>query len=158
MLGIEDRNLGSVIDDLKRGFDLVRITVVDVIRIHLNIVAEVCNDLIDQRSNVGLVLAEIRLFEKFVLLQEHIVVNASVFAVFHVIFPVELYGNDCRDQHGNGQYNDNEGLHEDPFLTVFAICRAALLFFFRHFSKPPFFKFYLLLSSSSLSHRVGNPT
>ena len=95
MLGIEDRNLGSIINDLQRGFDFVRITVIDVIRIHLNIIREIRDDLVDQRSNVRLILAKIRFLKEFVLLQKHVIVDTSAFAVFDIILFIELYGNDC---------------------------------------------------------------
>ena len=117
----------------------VGITVIYVIGIHIDLIAEIRNDLIDQGRDVGLIPSEMALLEKLIFLQKHVIIYASAFTVTDVIFLLKLYGNECRDQYGESQNNHNNELRKDPFFTVLSVCGAAFLFFFRHFSKPPFF-------------------
>ena len=121
MLRLKDRNLGRIIYYLQARLDRVRILVIYVIGIHIDLIAVIRNDLIDQRSDVGLILAQIIFLKKLIVLQKDVIVDRTALAVSDVIGLVKLIRYDSGYQNRYCNYNSHDGLRKDPFFTVFSV-------------------------------------
>ena len=97
-------------------------------RIRLDIITEGRHNILDQSSNVRLILGEPLLLVKFVGSQLNAVIDVALLGVIHVEGTADLTVGDRHAKNNRRNYGDNDDLDQQPFFAVFLIVKSSFLF------------------------------